>query len=203
MPVITLKQAANYFGRSGPLAAKMKAAAAKGLLSAALRAKQQIVTHEIPARTPPPVDRGIYAAGWQVEKLRDGAALYNATVVAAAIEYGVPAGNVVLSNKFQIALAEWVQRKGLTRRRGKPLASGAPGGGKTPPVNRTGVAKGAGVQVQFPEAWEVAGAIMRSLKKRGIFNRGRGLKILTDYAKFSLPAIMREEVQKELQKALR
>lgn len=206
MPTLTIKQAANYFGKNGPLAVKMREGAAKGLLSAALRAKQQIVTREIPAKTPPPIDRRVYAAGWAVEKLPKGAAIYNPVLYAAAIEDGVPAGNVVLSTKMQIALAEWAQRKGLSARRGKPLKAGATGGGQRPPVNRTGVARdpaAARLRAVHPEAWEIAGAIMKSLKKRGIFNRGAGLKVLATFAERSLPAIMREEVEKELQRVTR
>ena len=206
MPVLTVKQAANYFGASGPLAVQLRAAAAKGLYSAALRAKQQIVTREIPSKTPPPIDRRIYAAGWQVERLPKGAAIYNSVLYAAAIEEGVPAGNVVLSTKMHVALAEWVQRKGLVARRGSALKAGAPGGGQRPKVNRTGTARdpAAGrMEVQFPIAWAIAGGIMHAMKKRGIFNRGRGLHVLGDFVEQRLPTIIREEVEREISKVTR
>ena len=168
---ISLTDAISYFDKNGPLALEMRAAAIKGIFSAALRAKRDIVTKVIPEKDPKPVDRGIYRAGWQVEKLKDGAAIYNATLYAAAIEYGVSAGNVVFSNKFQKALAEWVQRK---------LGASGP-----------------------KEAWRVAGAILHALKTRGIFRRGAGLRVLEGYSKNTLPAVLREEVTREIEKALR
>jgi hypothetical protein len=203
MPTISISEAANYFGKSGPVATQMREAAKKGLLSAALRAKQQIITREIPRKTPPPVDKGIYKAGWMTEKLPNGAALYNAVPYAAAIEEGVPAGNVVLSYKFQIMLAEWVKRHGGGRQTGSALAAGAPGGGQRPRINRGGVARdpaAARMQAQDPGAWAAAGAIMHSLKRRGIFKRGSGLQVLGDFAKGDLLAIIRQEVDKALQK---
>ena len=111
MPTYTIKEAANFFGRDGKVAEQLRVAARKGLISAANRAKAQLVTREIPQAVPPPIDKRIYAAGWQTEALPKGAAIYNATPYAAAIEEGVPAGNVVLSTKMHVAIAEWVQRK--------------------------------------------------------------------------------------------
>jgi hypothetical protein len=150
---------------------EMRAAALKGIFSAALRAKNDIVTKVIPQKDPAPVDKGIYRAGWQVEKLRTGAAIYNPVPYAAAIEYGVSAGNVVFSNKFQKMLAEWVNRKL---------------GGRTP-----------------KQAWSIAGAIMHSLKTKGIFKRGVGLRVLEGYSRTTLLAVLREEVTREIEKALR
>lgn len=201
MPTLTIREAANYFGKSGQVATAMRAAANKGLLAAAVRAKTVIVTREVPNRTPPPIDKGVYRAGWQVEKLPNGAAIYNAVPHAAAIEHGVPAGNVVLSTKFQVMLAEWIMRKGGPRQT-TPLAAGAPGGGKQPPVNRTGVARAPGLGRFPPEVWSAAAAIMFALKRRGIFARGKGLRVLTDFSRVTLPAIIREEVNKELKKAV-
>lgn len=204
MPTITLKEAANYFGANGEVAKRMREAAAKGLLSAANRGKQQIITREIPEKTPPPIDKGVYRAGWMVEKLPKGAAIYNAVPYAAAVEDGVSGGNVVVSTKFQVALAEWAQRKGLVQRRGTRLAAGAPGGGRQPKVNKTGVARDPAayrIRSVSPEAWAVAGAIMHSLRKRGIFRRGQGLKVLATFAEKRLPAIIRQEVDREIQKA--
>jgi len=43
---------------------------------------------------------------------------------------------------------------------------------------------------------------MHALKKRGIFNRGRGLQVLSMFAKNSMPAVIREEVEKAMQKAV-
>lgn len=234
MPTMTLKQAVNYFGRSDPLAAKMRAGAQKGLFSAALRAKRDIVARVIPSLAGnKPVDRGIYRAGWQVQKMPAGAAIYNAAPTASLIEDGVPAGNVVASNKAHAALAEWVQRK-LGGRRGKPVsvdsmrassksineakakydrakatwserAKRARAAGKPEPPRPkppAALSNKARMKNDFGFAWEVAGAILGAMKRRGIFNRGRGLKVLTNYTKNVLPGVVRQEVEREIAAAL-
>jgi hypothetical protein len=168
---ISLREAGVYFGPDGPLSKKLKAGAVKGLLSAALRAQQDIIARVIPSMAPHmPVDRGTYKAGWQVEKMPYGAALYNAVPHAAYIEYGVGATKVVPSYKAHKNIAEWAQRKlgGLDAKK----------------------------------AWEVAGAILWSLRRTGIFNRGRGLRILENYSRRTLPGVIKSEVEKELTKVI-
>lgn len=168
MEHITLKDAAGrYFDGTGPLAAKLRQAAHKGLFSAALRMKRDIVTKVIPAKDPQPIDRGIYRAGWQVERLKDGAAVYNSTPHAAMVEFGVAAARVVLSTKAHLALTEWVHRK---------------------------------LGYETKRAWQIAGAILHAMKARGIFARGRGLRVMEGYVATSLPAVIREEVERELRK---
>lgn len=235
MPVVNLKDAPSYFSATGPLAAKMKQAALKGIFSAALRAKRDIVARVIPQLGgQKPIDRGIYRAGWQVQKLPNGAAIYNAVPTASLIEYGVPAGNVVASNKAHIALAEWVQRKLGGKRGGKPVSVGAMRG-TTQKVNeakqkfdqakktwtersKSAMAKGkpqpprpkapgvltstGRMKHDFGFAWGVAGAILGAMKKRGIFNRGQGLRVLENYSRSALPVVVREEMEREIAKAL-
>lgn len=174
MPVtrISLKDAGVYFDPRGPLAQELKAAATKGLFSAALRAKRDIVARVIPNLPgSKPIDKGIYRAGWQAERIPGGAVLYNPVPHASMIEYGVPAGNVVASTKAQQALADWARRKlgGLTA----------------------------------AQAWTVAGGILAAMKKRGIFARGRGLRVLETYVRASLPVVLKEEVERELAKVTR
>jgi hypothetical protein len=252
---ISLKEAQVYFDKNGPLAAELRKAALKGLMSAALRAKRDIVAKVIPALGgQKPVDRGIYRAGWQVERLPEGATVYNTVPTAAFVEYGVPAGNVVISNKAQIALAEWVQRKlggnkkagakvrtakgaewfrqklkGRTaiakeeRKESAQTVNGAKAkfdkskgswlkrskkamsAGKPPPAPPKPPAiltdKGR-KKNDYGYAWHIAGAILHSMKKRGIFNRGRGLRILETYSKQVLPGIIKEECEREMKKAV-
>ena len=231
---MTLRQAANFFGASGELAAKMRMGAMRGVLSAALRAKRDIVARVIPQLAGhKPIDRGIYRAGWQVQKLPKGAAIYNAAPTASFIEYGVPAGNVVASNKAHMALAEWVQRK-LGGGRGKAVSVGAARGNAqsvnlakakydkakatwterakrsrergTPeppkPNPPAAINNKARLKHDFGFAWGVAGAILGAMKKRGIFNRGGGLKVLTNYTANVLPEVMRQEIDREVAKAL-
>lgn len=237
MPTLTIKEAANYFGKSGPIAVQMRKAAHKGLMSAALRMKQVLVTREIPKTMPAPVDKGIYRAGWQVEKLPNGAAVYNAVPYAVFIEYGVSAGNVVASKKFQIALAEWVRRKlggksksvsvrsvskergkaakkthqermkrwrerirdlkrrNALRKRKKLLPLAMPKAPKLP-QEAAGATKSPG----FDYAWRVAGAIMHAMKKRGIFRQGKGLRILEKFVGAHGKTLVRDEVQRALDK---
>src|SRR5690606_17821325 len=91
MPTIPLEEAGDYFARLPPRIAK---AAHQGLVLAALRGVQVIVTQIIPARTPAPVDRGIYRAGWRVDIRGQQVFIENIEVHAAFIEYGVRPENV-------------------------------------------------------------------------------------------------------------
>lgn len=52
--------------------------------------------------------------------------------------------------------------------------------------------------VQRERAAGVAFGILRSLKRRGIFRRGEGLRILETFTKDRLPGIIAEEVRREL-----
>lgn len=109
--VLTLEQAAGHFAIRGQFADKMRIAVLKGLYSSALFSKNYIVSKEIPNADPPPVNKGVYRAGWQVQKLPNGAAFYNSVPYARYIEWGVPAMNVVTSAKAIEALAEWARKK--------------------------------------------------------------------------------------------
>lgn len=107
---ITLKEAGVEFEEMGK---RIKAAAKKGLLSAALRGVAVIVTEIIPSRVPQPVDRGLYRAGWKVSPLKNGAVIYNPEPHAPLIEHGVRAANVKIGRAMIAALAEWARRKGF------------------------------------------------------------------------------------------
>lgn len=107
---VTLEDAPEYFGR---LNTKYQKAAKRGLLRAAHRLKRVIVSEIIPSRFPQPRDRGIYRAGWQVEKIPEGAAVFNNEVHAVFIEHGVRAENVKIGKAMITALSEWASRKGL------------------------------------------------------------------------------------------
>lgn len=109
--VITIKQAGNYFGKVLP--AVQRKAAMRGLLSAAARGVQTIQTTIIPSRTPSPVDRGIYRAGWRSGPTDDGAELWNDDPTAPLVEGGVRASNIKPGRAMVSALVAWVQRKGM------------------------------------------------------------------------------------------
>lgn len=227
---ITLREAGSYFDPNGPLAKELRGAALKGLYSAALRAKRDIVSKVIPSKDPKPIDRGIYRAAWQVDKLKNGALISNSAPHAAMIEFGVAGGKVVIGTKAQMALAEWVQRK-LGGKRGRvdvgaaKQASGsvnaarakfekakasyneraskarAAGRAPPPPPKPPGILTSRNrIKHDFGYAWQIAGAILHALKKKGIFGRGKGLRVLEGYSRNTLPAVIREEVEREIRK---
>ena len=107
---VDLSEAAGYLDK---VEAGMRAAAIRGLRSAALRCVQIIVTEIIPSRSPQPVDRGVFRAGWRSETLEDGATIENNEPHAVFIEEGVRGANVKIGKKMLEALAEWALRKKL------------------------------------------------------------------------------------------
>lgn len=111
MTSVRLDGAAAAFEKLGK---QFPEAAKRGLLSAALRGVREIQTVIIPSRTPQPVDRGVYRAGWKVVPDADGSvSIENREPHAAFIEYGVRAANVKVGAAMLRALTEWVLRKGL------------------------------------------------------------------------------------------
>jgi hypothetical protein len=91
---------------------ELERAARRGLLSAAMRGVAEIVTFIIPSRSPQPVDRGLYRAGWKATKTKAGAAIENSEPQAVWIEEGV---RPRLGPAAFAALTEWVVRKGLAQ----------------------------------------------------------------------------------------
>lgn len=112
MTTIDLKDAGAHFEK---LAGKRRDAAIAGCRLAAARCVQTIVATIIPSRDPPPVDRGIYRAGWKTEVLPEGAAFFNDSPAAAIIERGARGENIKIGRKLIDALAAWVRRKGIAK----------------------------------------------------------------------------------------
>lgn len=107
---ITLKEAAPHFAK---LAGRQREAALRGLRSAAMRGVQLVVAEIIPSRTPQPVDRGVYRAGWRWEPTPEGAVVENLEPHAAVVERGARSTNVKPGRQMIAALQEWARRKGL------------------------------------------------------------------------------------------
>ena len=107
---VALKDADAFFAN---LPVELRSASVRGLHSAALRLQGVITTVLIPSRTPQPVDRGVYRAGWRTVFESDGATVENLEVHAIFIEEGVRAENVKPGKKMISALVEWVVRKGI------------------------------------------------------------------------------------------
>jgi hypothetical protein len=107
----------------------LKGAIKKGLLSAASRGVADIVGVVIPTtkvkprlslsgrKAPavqPPVDRGLYKAGWRAGATPQGARIYHVNpMIAALVEEGVRAGSVRIGKAMLRALESWVHRHSL------------------------------------------------------------------------------------------
>lgn len=168
------EEVARYLGIS------IEKVANRAILATANRVVQHITTVIIPREPRQPVDRGAYRAAWKAKKANDGGAwVYNAMPYAAVIEYGAKAENIKIGRAMIIALTGWVLRKGLVK----------PGG-------RGAKAKAAA----NAEATRVAWAIAMSMKARGIFNGGKGLRVLEKALKIVKHAFAQElktEIERE------
>jgi len=115
MPVrsnLDLSDAAPWVRELGQ---EVSVAAVRGLQSAAFLGLNRLLTQIIPSRSPQPVDRGLYRAGWRVITSPDGADIENNEPHAAFIEDGVRGSNVKVGRLMIQALTEWVTRKGLAQ----------------------------------------------------------------------------------------
>lgn len=162
------------------LEGKMRKAAMRGLLSAGHRLVGVIQNEIIPREERIPVDRGIYRAGWRVRKVEGGVLVYNGTPAAAIIEDGARAENIKIGRKMLDALTEWIIRKGFIK-----TVKTRDDAGRFTNAKRDA------------EARQLAWAIAQSMKKKGIFNKGQGLKILAK-ARRRLPQLIVEEVKREI-----
>lgn len=163
----------------GPLLQKgFDHVAIRGVQSAALRMHSYILTVLIPREPRIPHDRGIYIGGWRFKPEKRGARVYNVAPHAGPLEWGVPGENVKPSKAMHEALTEWVIRKRIVKKKGSSPAAKA---------------------ARDTEAREVAAAIMWSMKSKGIFKQGKGLRIL-ERASTKLDMWVREEIRLELQR---
>ena len=149
----------------GELHKDMKAAAHRGLLAAAYRIVEHIVSDIIPGLDNPPVDRGIYRAGWRARRIGEGAIVENVSPHAAFIEYGVRGSHVKIGRAMIDALTAWVRRKGI--------------GGRTV-VSKSGHSRL--VKASQTEARAIAWAIAKDMQRFGIF-RPKGLRVLEKASK--------------------
>lgn len=152
-------------------------AAKAGLFSAALRGVQDIVTRIVPSRSPQPIDRAIFNASWRAVQTSEGAAIENTAPHAPYIEFGVKAENVKAGRKMIDALTEWVIRKGI-----------APSGD---------------VAFYGGEARRAAWAIAMSMKRKGIFRDGAGLRILDQFNRERRDKFIKAEVGREIRNLFR
>lgn len=170
MSAVDLRDADAHFKR---LDEGIRAGAVRGLQSAALRGLQVILVEIIPSRSPQPVDRGLFRAGWKVFMEHDGASIENNEPHAPVIEFGVRAESVKIGRKLIAALAEWVVRK--------RLATGAEA---------------------VSAAWAIAKAMQkRGIFNR--FGAGLpGTRILQELVNLRLPNIVSDEVRREIEREL-
>ncbi len=166
------EELAKYLNKSIDKVAK------RAILAVAHRIVSHITTVIIPAEPRPPVDRSLYRAGWKAKGDPHGATVTNGVPYAGVIEHGARAANVKISRAMIKALALWVIRKGLVKPTGK---------GKK--------AKAAATN----EATRIAWAIAMKMKKNGIFNQGKGLKVLERALKIVTHAFA-QELKREIQR---
>lgn len=161
-------------------------AALRGIMSAASRLQEQIITDIIPKTKPVPVDRGIYRSGWRIEPRENGAALLNHVAWAPFIEFGVKPDQVKPGRAMIQALAEWVQRKGI--------------GSVTQTIKKGGTVLLQKVHKVRPiDALQIATAIALTMQKKGIHGKnGRG--ILKRVLK-NAPKVIEDHVSREVMKA--
>jgi hypothetical protein len=109
---IDLKDAAAWVDELGE---EVERAALRGLYSAALRGVQTIQTLIVPSRTPQPVDRGLFRAGWRayLDIPHKTVSVENNEPHAVFVEHGVAGSRVRVGRQMIEALASWVARKGL------------------------------------------------------------------------------------------
>ena len=148
--------------------------AARAIYAASLHVVQQITTTIIPGEPRSPIDRRVFAAGWRATPTKVGAIIENTVPYSDIIENGARAENIKIGRAMIDALAAWVQRKGLHLRGD---------GGKDDPR-------------------AIAWAVAQGMKKRGIFNGGKGLKILQKGLEH-LEEFLAEEVRRELAREFR
>lgn len=147
----------------------------RAILGAAIKVVQRATAVVIPGEPRPPIDRRIYAAGFQAKPLPDGALVKNTAPHAGIIEDGARAENIKIGAKMIAALTAWIIRKGLVpRKKGK--------GGK---------------EDQLKQARQIAWAIAINMKAKGIFNEGKGLKILEKALK-GVEADFANELRREI-----
>lgn len=171
---VALKDADAFFAN---LPVELQTAAVRGLHSSALRLQSVITTVLIPSRTPQPVDRGVYRAGWRTVLEADGATVENLEPHALFIEEGVRAENVKPGRAMLNALKEWVIRKGLA----------AP----------TGIG-GTRISDQEAPVMRIVWAIVNAQRKRGIFGHGNGLGIVRELVDVWVEIVVQEEILREI-----
>lgn len=183
--VYSLKQAPKFLQ---DLAKDFNGAAQAGMLSAGLKLVQYIQTQIIPRTIPPPVDRGLYRAGWRVVPIKgdigktSGVYVYNPVPHAFMVEYGVK--NVKVGPKLIEALMKWAKRKGI----GSRIVSDNKGGYRIKKASDS-------------ELRSTAYAIALGAKKRGgFFRQGNGLRVL-ERAMQVAPQIVIDEVTAEIKRA--
>ena len=210
---IELDNAAKHLEET--IANKRREAIERGLLSAGLRLQKTIQTKIIPARSPKPVDRGVFKAGWRVYREGSGdsfaVVIENPVQHAAFIEYGVRAANIKPGRRMIAAIAEWVLRKKIVKAsqfKAKPkkdtsdrqLRAVDTRGIKFRKGDRAAMTRELKQRAAEDESIRVAWAIAKKMQKRGIFNGGTGFGILKEAMQVYAPKYILEEVTRELKK---
>lgn len=158
--------------------ATVQGAIRRGVYGAALHLLAHIKSTVIP-NTPTDVPgtympvgiRGAYRAAWEITKTPQGADVYNSLPYASIIEWGARAKNIKVGRKMIDALTEWVVAKGFVK----------PEPGQDPAKAARAAAFG----------------IAMAMTKRGIFDEGRGLRVMAR-AMLKAQEFIQAEVTSEL-----
>ncbi len=152
----------------------LKGAGLVALTASAHRIVEKIITDIIPNTSPSPVDRGAYRAAWRVRDMDDGSVIENVSKHGPFVDLGVPGARVRVGKKMIVALTAWVIRKGMV-------------GSSSVKTKRRRVSAS-----DKKQAVGIAWAIAKSMQKNGIFNHGKGLRVL-ERALVGVDVIIREE----------
>lgn len=153
----------------GSLQKRLRKASLVGVHRTAHRIVAHIKSEVINNQSPIPFDKGFYSAGWRVWEHELGADIYNIAPYAAVIEHGARGENVKISREMIDNLAAWVRRKGLVSNMTARIhARGLSAIFEDEPKEENSEA----------DSVKIAFAIAKAMQKKGIFNGGKGLRIL-------------------------
>lgn len=178
MPTVQLVDASRWVGR---MSDAMLAGARRGLRKAAERGVQKIVVEIIPSRSPSPVDRGVYKAGWKTQVIdEDTVSIMNPETHAIFIEEGVRPENVKPGFAMRKALYEWVLRKGIASNEQEAIS----------------ITWAIAMKMKKTGIFRLKGG------KGAAIKGGRGLRVLAELKQLYLNDLLKGEIVREVNRAI-
>ncbi len=178
MADVRLVDASRWVGR---MTDAMLSGARRGLRKAAERGVQKIIVEIIPSRSPQPVDRGVYKAGWKTDVIdEDRVAIMNPEPHAVFIEEGVRPENVKPGFAMRRALYEWVLRKGIAQDEKEAIA----------------ITWAIAMKMKKTGIFRLQGG------KGAAIKGGRGLRVLAELKQLYLDDLIKQEIVREVNRAI-